>query len=160
MTNIKYFTNVETLEQLKKEYRQLAKKYHPDISKIDNATLHMQAINKEYDILFDQLKQIGTTIKNETSATFKNIINDLIKYDNITIDIVGSWLWVYGKGTFKIKDQLKKHGFVWRRKRKKWSLGELTKKSYKNNLTYNDIINKYGLERMTTKNNNKPLLTD
>src|SRR5690625_3981841 len=108
MTNKKFFPNVNTIEELKQQYRKLAKKYHPDISTHPEATQIMQSINNQYDKLFEKLKNSSKHTKNENVNTFKDIINELIKHDNITIDIVGSWLWVYGKGTFSIKSNLKK----------------------------------------------------
>ena len=38
-------------DQIKKAYRKLARKYHPDISKEANAEENMQAINVAYDTL-------------------------------------------------------------------------------------------------------------
>lgn len=160
--NIKYFKDVTTLEELKKQYRQLAKKYHPDISKIENATEIMKAINKEYETLFEQLKVNDKHGKNESVNTFKDIINEFIKYDNITIDIVGSWLWIYGQGTFNIKDILKKYGFRWSKGKKKWyffnNIQKTRKKRVTKNIKYDDIIKKYGVSRMTTKENKRLLL--
>ena len=39
-------------EQLKKEYRSLAKKYHPDLSKDPNAEEKMKEINEQFDDYF------------------------------------------------------------------------------------------------------------
>lgn len=50
---MKYFTNCRTLDDLKKEYRRLAMKHHPDHGG-DTAT--MQAINGEYDAVFPAFK--------------------------------------------------------------------------------------------------------
>lgn len=148
---------ISTLEQLKKEYRKLARKFHPDISQEENATEHMQAINKEYETLFNQLKnsnkQSGNT--KEHSSNFINIINDLIKYDNIIIDIVGSWLWVSGE-TYSIKDTLKKHGFRWSKAKNKWYLAsEPFTKKRKSRMTYKQITDKYGKETVKTNQSKK-----
>src|SRR5690606_21664303 len=108
---MKYFKNVTTLEELKKQYRKLAKQYHPDLNENDT-TKDMQQINKEYEILFDQLKNNKSNTENEKASTYMNIINELIKYEDITIDIVGSWLWLSGD-TYPIKNELSKLGFRW-----------------------------------------------
>lgn len=49
---MKYFIDGLTKEQLKREYKALAKKYHPDICKDKNANSIMAAINEEYDSYF------------------------------------------------------------------------------------------------------------
>ena len=51
---MKYFTNCKTLDDLKAEYRRLAKRHHPDLGG-DKAT--MQAINAEYETRFEILKK-------------------------------------------------------------------------------------------------------
>jgi len=49
----RYFKDVETLEQLRKQYRDLLKQYHPDNGGSEEIT---KAINTEYDKLFKILK--------------------------------------------------------------------------------------------------------
>ena len=50
---MKYFKNIRTLDDLKKEFRRLAMLHHPDRGG-DTAT--MQAINAEFEMLFPALK--------------------------------------------------------------------------------------------------------
>ena len=50
----KYFSSVGTLEELRKQYRDLLKKHHPDNA--DGSTEATQEINAEYDRLFKVLK--------------------------------------------------------------------------------------------------------
>lgn len=50
-----YFSNVQTLEELRKQYRDLLKKYHPDNA--NGSTEATQEINAEYDRLFKMLKE-------------------------------------------------------------------------------------------------------
>lgn len=49
-----YFTNCQTLDELKKVYKHFAQKHHPDVGG-DTAT--MQAINAEYEECFEALKR-------------------------------------------------------------------------------------------------------
>ncbi|MBK5646144.1 MAG: DnaJ domain-containing protein, partial [Acinetobacter sp.] len=44
-------------DEIKKAYRKLARKYHPDISKEADAEAKMQAINVAYDTLSDSTKK-------------------------------------------------------------------------------------------------------
>lgn len=153
-----YFTNITTLEELKKEYRKLAMKYHPDVSKIGNATEHMKQINKQYDDLFEQLKQGNKHTENEHVSTYKDIINNLIKYNDLTIDIVGSWLWVHGKGTYAAKDALKEYGFRWSKSKKKWYYfnGIKDSKRMRGRKSYDQIVAMHGKQTIIT--DNKPKL--
>ena len=101
---IKYFSNnLKTIIDLKKEYKELLFKYHPDIKGGDGE--EMKIINAEYDYL---LKHIEDTVEGEkinVNDNFKEVLNKLIKYD-LTLEIVGSWLWISGKDTFNLKDNL------------------------------------------------------
>ena len=49
----KYFVNANTLEQLRKQYKELLKKFHPDNGGSEDV---MKAVNVEYDKLFKVLK--------------------------------------------------------------------------------------------------------
>lgn len=154
--NINYFKNIQSLEQLKKEYRTLAKQYHPDISQDPQATEIMKDINIQYDQLFKELQSSSTKWqeKNEDVNTYKDIINDLLKYDNINIDIVGTWLYVYGNGTYAIKKHIQSLDFKWSPKHKKYYYfdginDKKSKKFTRTKLTYDDISNKHGRKTVT-----------
>lgn len=46
-----------TAEEMKKAFRRLARKYHPDVSKEENAELKMQEVNEAYTVLSDPEKR-------------------------------------------------------------------------------------------------------
>ena len=71
-----YIKDVTTLEELKQEYKRLALLHHPDIGG-DTAT--MQAINAEYDRLFEALKN-----------THKNKAGEYYTREN-TVESAGEW---------------------------------------------------------------------
>ena len=50
---MKYFKDVNTLEELRRQYKELLKKYHPDNPQ--GSTAATQEINAEYDQLFKVL---------------------------------------------------------------------------------------------------------
>ena len=94
-----YFKNCGTLEELKKQYRRLAMKYHPDCG---GSTGIMQAINAEHDALFETLKKQHNASADEyhqtteTAAEFRDIIEALLKFGEIVVELCGSWVWVSG----------------------------------------------------------------
>ena len=156
---MKYFKNCKTLEELKKEYKRLMIKYHPDLNKDENATNIAQAINNEYDQMFEVLKNAynnKTENKNkqtyETPEYFKNIINILITCEGLKIEIIGSWLWI-GGDTFKHKDIIKSLGFAWSKAKKLWYLSDNGNKftGKKKGQNIEDIRNKYGSQTIETQ---------
>jgi len=125
----KFFTPTpETLEELKGQYRKLAQQHHPDRGG-DTAT--MQEINAEYDTLFPLLKDIHKTKdgetytarreSTETADQFKDLITELMKMEGITIEIIGSFVWVTGD-TKPHKERLGTLNFQWHRKKTAWYL--------------------------------------
>ena len=154
MKESNYFTNVVTLEALKKEYRKLCKLHHPDLSTGNLAT--MKAINNEYELLFEQLKHTSTNKNEQTENvnTFKDIINQLIKFD-IDIEIVGSWIWVSGN-TYPIKEHIKQLNFKWSKQRKKWYYAEgLASKKKGSGIDFDDIRNAYGSQKIKSNTSKK-----
>ena len=105
---VKFLKEATNLQELKKLYFELSKKHHPDMG--GNSEI-MKAINNEYDYLKTVLENADNTAKNQyesakTMDAFKDIIDIIIVYPNITIEIIGSWLWISGKGTFAIRDDV------------------------------------------------------
>ena len=121
-----YFSNCKTIEEAKRLYHKLAVANHPDLGgKLET----MQAINNEYDIIAERLKNIHesasgeqyTTEQNstETPAEFRDIINSLINCNGLNIELVGRWIWVNGN-TYPYKDIIKSLGFKWASNKKSW----------------------------------------
>lgn len=122
-------SKIETLEELKKQYRNLMLKWHPDrnLNNQEEATKNSKIINNEYEFLFEKYKNIHKKNNNEfyeketteTVSEFQEIIKHLIKYKNITIEIIGSWLWISGK-TYEIKEILKELNFKFSKQKASW----------------------------------------
>ena len=118
----------ETLEELKAQYRQLAMEHHPDRG---GDTETMKALNAEYDKLFEVLKDVHKTkdgetytarqASTETAEQFKNLIDELMRMDDIIIEIIGCFVWVTGN-TKPYKDKLKALKFQWHTKKVAWYL--------------------------------------
>ena len=155
-----YFKNVQILEELRKQYRDLLKKYHPDNA--NGSTEATQEINAEYDKLFKMLKdrhdsKSADSGQGNEKTDFNNmkydfsedakqreVLQQIINFDGINIEIVGCWIWVDGN-TYDYKDALKEIGFKWAREKKKWYFHTeaFRKKSHKK-LSMDDIRNYYG----------------
>lgn len=119
---MKYFINIKTLDELKAAYRRLAMQYHPDRG---GDTETMKAINNEHDELFEQLKRQHNAKADENHQTtetpeeFRDIIEQLLKLDGLTVELCGSWLWI-GGNTREHKDALKAAGCRWSNNKKLW----------------------------------------
>jgi len=114
------FKNCETLEEVKRCYRQLAKTYHPDKG---GSVEKMQQINAAYEIAFKKagLRECAENIN--TMWGIEQVVIDKIDaishLHGIMIELVGRWVWVSGD-TRPVKDDLKAEGFFWARKKKCW----------------------------------------
>ena len=147
---MKWFKNVTTVEELRKEYRRLLKLYHPDN---ENGSVEVtQEINAEYDLVFPILSgkehADGQSYTQEENEQFKAIMKAIIGY-NITIEIIGSWIWCFD--CYQYKEQLKTLGFTWCSKKKAWVWhnGQY-RRHHKREIPLNDIRAKYGSQ--TVKN--------
>lgn len=159
--NNKYFENVRTLEELRKQYKELLKLHHPD----NGGSLEiMQEINAEYDRLFNILKNQHESNQANTSSTntdynsmkydfaedekLREMLNKIIHFDNIDIELVGAWIWVSGN-TYVCKKELKELGFRWASQKKMWYWhSEAFRKRSRKTLSMDDIRSYYGSTRV------------
>lgn len=151
---MEYFENVKTIEELRKRYRELLKVYHPDNK---NGSLEItKEINKEYDILFTRLNN-----KNEIKYTqeddeeFRIILNEIINF-NMTVEIIGSWIWCFD--CYQYKDKLKELGFKWCSKKKAWTWHSSSYKSKRHKEIDIEMIRlKYGSKTIKKQSKNESL---
>lgn len=156
----KYFKNVGTIEELRRQYKDLLKTYHPDNGGNEEI---MKAINVEYEQLFKTLKNrheskaSSTGFKQKESfynfeedEKLREILNKVINFEGITIEIIGNWIWISGN-TYQYKKDLKTFGFKWASQKKMWywHSEEYIKKSRKT-LSINDIRDYYGSTEVKT----------
>ena len=150
---MKYFNNINSIQELKKLYHCLAKKYHPDAS-LEGSNEIMAQINAEYEQAFESLKKLNNESANANVNGFKytdeapndfiHIIDQLIKYENITIEVCGLWLWVSGE-TKAIKEELKKLGLKFSKNKVAWYYaGTTVKRNYKHSWNMDRIRYTYG----------------
>lgn len=114
---MKWFNNITTIEELKKAFRALVKQNHPDIG---GNLEDMKEINNEYEIMFSFIEKHGGQSKNHSvNDGFREAMDAVIKMEGLNIEICGSWIWVDGN-TYPYKAEIKKAGFSWAAKKKKW----------------------------------------
>lgn len=99
-------------------------------------------IDRKWLFLFDSTWLIQPDANNEENEQFKAILNEIIGF-NMTVEIIGSWLWCFD--CYQYKDQLKALGFTWCSKKKAWVWhdGEY-RRHHKKEIPLNDIRAKYG----------------
>ena len=153
MSSKKWFT-ARTIPELKKEYRELAKKNHPDMGGNES---DMMEINSQFDELVKILPNVNAqggeyhSQKQEIGKEFRDAIMTIIHCMGIEIEICGSWIWVTGN-TIIHKEILKKAGYQFSSKKIAWywhneGYRKTTNKSY----TLNDIRTFWGSEKIETE---------
>lgn len=156
---MKYFTNIKTLEDLKKAYKKLVFELHPDHNKEEGAAKAFIEMKAEYDLLFEKVKnkrinsqgEYYETETEETLEEFKDIIERVVFFEGCKIEIIGTWIWISGN-TFKYKDQLKELKFRWSKNKNAWSFhnGEYRKKS-KTKFSLEELREKFGNQDINNK---------
>lgn len=120
----KYFVNCKTLNQLKQEYKRLAKIHHPDCGGSDAI---MAEINAEYDRLAKILPKetaTGETYQpsedeREAPEEFRSAVAAILNMDGVTVELCGAWLWVTGN-TYAHRDRLKAAGYRFSKNKTAW----------------------------------------
>lgn len=164
-----YFRNCRTIEDVKRTYRDLAKKLHPDCG--GNAE-EFKKMSAEYQTAFNRYKNIHESKKEdsktdqqetytkettETPEQFAEIINAIIGLAGLKIEIIGSWVWVSGN-TFIHKDALKAAGFTWSKSKKAWyHAGEKLQGKRRGRYSMNGLRMKWGTQEV--KNDSPVMLT-
>jgi hypothetical protein len=155
---MRWFNGCQTLEEVKAQYKKLAKQYHPDLG---GDTLTMQEINKEY--AFATAKAVkGADLSDEeaeneilSSEAYRAAIEQIIYLEGITIELVGYWLWVTGN-TFPVRLTLKAAGFLFASKKLAWYFRTAEYKVGKGSgKSLEEIRNKYGSEVLQKEQNER-----
>lgn len=127
-----HFQNFQTADDIKSEYRRLAKRLHPDHG---GSTESMQALNAEYEVAIDRavrFEKPGLTEQEYTdlaavNETVRRAVEAIVNLPDIEIEICGLWVWVGGtarRGTSAqmdlTLDSLVQSGYKWASKKVKW----------------------------------------
>ena len=157
---MKYFKNVNTLEELRSQYKKLLKEYHPDNP--NGSTEETQKINLEYEDIFHKLKtEHGKANSSEKEDSYekrkynfeedvklREALQKIIMFPEINIEIIGSWIWVDGN-TRPYRKEFKEYGYHWGYEKKKWYFHtEAFRKKTKKKLSMEEIREYYGSEKI------------
>ncbi len=145
---IKEFSEVTGINEAKKVYKTLAKKLHPDVGGSEE---EFKLLNAIYNDFIENKIYFSNDFK--IDLDLEKIISQILHFENIIIELVGSWIWLSGD-TKEIKDKLKELGFKWASKKKMWFYGEMKKRNHKEQ-SLEDIKAKYGSETLKEVNKNK-----
>ncbi len=159
-----YFKNVNTLEELRKQYKKLLKQYHPDNA--NGSTEATQEINAEYDKLFKVLKDRHENKQTSTDGAkvdfnkkyydfsedkaLRDMLNKIIGFNGVTIEIIGNWIWCFD--SFGFRKELKELDFKYAGQKKAWYWhSEAFRKKGRKALSMDDIRNYYGSTEVKTE---------
>jgi hypothetical protein len=124
-----WFTGYYGVSNLKSRYRDLAKKYHPDLG---GDTETMKEINLQYEAALkardgetyqgDDEREHVYHYNAKVERAIMDMIVELLKLhmEDVRILLIGTWIWVIGD-TKPYKDSLKKLGLWWNGRRRAWS---------------------------------------
>jgi hypothetical protein len=161
----KFFTAQMTREEIKAKYRELAKRWHPDLGG-DTAT--MQAINAEYAWAMDAATRTERPDANESTyqwhaannETLRQKIEEAVRmfarFTAIEIEICGAWIWIHGtakRGTSPendaVIDLLKAHQYRFAAHKALWYYPVVPSKSHSSH-SMEEIRSMYGSQFVKT----------
>ena len=154
-----WFKDLKTIKEGKTLYKDMAKTLHPDKGGSDE---DFKALNSAYNYFLDNFSELKNNSVFESeeekenfnmSLELEKIIASILHYENITIEVVGSWIWVCGDSK-EIKDTLKNLGFRWASKKRMWYFGERKGKKGKE-MSFDSIKERYKSTKVQTKQTKK-----
>ncbi|MDD2448996.1 MAG: hypothetical protein PHS42_03225 [Sulfurimonas sp.] len=142
------FKSIEGINEAKKIYKELARKLHPDVGGSNEL---FKMLNSVYNYILEH--GINFADDSEFDLELEKIISQILHFENIIIEVVGSWIWLSGN-TKEIKDTLKEIGFKWANKKKMWYYGEMKGRNPKQK-SMEDIKAKYGSQTVQSRTREK-----
>lgn len=143
----------ETIADIKKHFRELAKIYHSDYGGTDE---QFRELYSEYEYLIEHFieKQYKDV---RMSEMVKALINELMFYEDMELEVVGDWLWV---DTSRNNDKLLKGlGFFWSSKHSKYYYsGDTVKVTKCSSYSMQDMRNMMGNKKIGKKDREERLL--
>mgnify|MGYP001767404205 CR=1 FL=1 len=157
-----FFHNINTLQDLRKEYHRLALVHHPDRGG-DLET--MKAINNEFERLSKKLINNEPTFtesrkayETQVSEEIMEVIQQVLNLVGIDIEIIGSWVWLTGN-TYANREAIKNAGFSFSHQKTAWywHAGDYRKKNGK--MSSLDAVRAFwGSEKIQPKHQDEKIL--
>jgi flagellin-specific chaperone FliS len=133
------FRNLTGINEAKKVFKKLAQVLHPDKG---GSNEEFQELNSVYNYYLEN--KLYFSNESKFDLELEKIISKILHYEDITIEVVGSWIWVSGN-TKHIKDDLKDLSFRYAHKKGMWYYGEKVRNGGKTK-SMEEIKAKYGCE--------------
>jgi hypothetical protein len=151
-----YFKFCLNIAQIKKKFKELCFKFHPDLGGSEDL---MKELNAQYHSALKGQHKTSHTDR-ETGKEFTYYYNHAVEESvavklrellgkdlpsDVTIDLVGTWIWVYGN-TRPVKDKLNKKGanLIFHAKRGMWYYRPESRKAYYSGANFDSIRAFYG----------------
>lgn len=147
-----FFSDLHSVEDVKKHYRQLAMQHHPDLG---GDVAMMQEINRQYQNALkacDGQQSDGHAYRYmpDIEQELMDKLHELLKLRGLEISLIGYWLWVSGD-TKRNKDALKSAGLQWHSKRVCWYYKPKGwKRTRQSNASLDELASKYGYRGFET----------
>ena len=161
--NVLGLTGEITEESVKKTFKKLAMKYHPDRNPAGAEMMKM--INAATDFILANIEKFQGFNHSENAYDYGDLVaevlNKILSLDGLIVEVVGNWLWISGN-TRQYKDRLKALGCQWAPKKMKWYWmpeEERHARHYRGKSTMAEIRNKYGSTRFVKGDDNKKAIT-
>jgi hypothetical protein len=163
----KVFNQMPSIAEVKAKFKELCFLFHPDVG---GDTEAMKLLNQIYQ---DRLQSFhGHTwhdAKQKRNYTYEynpvvegalaELIAKLVKLENVTIEIIGVWVWVSGEATYNYKTFLKSLGMRFSKAKSSWywasDLGKTKRKGY---YSMNALRGIYGSEEIDLEENKQKRL--
>lgn len=147
-------------DEIKKRFRELTKKYHPDV--YEHGDMMIKMINDANDVLKTYRGESipGFEDSGNTSQDLREKIDAVKQLPGVVVKASGIMLYVSGN-TYQHREELKRNGFMWSQNRKEWYYrkGFVPRKGnyQKSRLSLEERDRKYGVTLIADNSQNRQL---
>jgi len=158
-----FFQNCSTVEEIKSEYRKLARQYHPDLG---GDTETMKALNNAYESALKSCNGQKSKDSEGKEHTYKynaeveqEIVDFIYAFNTLDLplraDLIGVWVWITGD-TKPHKEALKSLKCRWHNKRAAWYFRpESYKGGFSSDGSLEELAAKYGCQNVNAYKDSK-----